>query len=61
MDMPEILNKINLIIIENDYRIPEHKIFVDNILKQKNFYVQYYEAGGWGDYYNNFYEVWKRK
>jgi len=61
MDMPEILNKINLIIIENDYRIPEHKIFVDNILKQMNFYVDYYEAGGWGDYYNNFYEVWKRK
>ena len=61
LDMPEILNNANLIIIENDYRTYEHKICMDNILKKNNFYVHYSEAGGWGDFYNNFYEVWKKK
>lgn len=61
LDMPDILNNINLIIVENDYRIYENKICVDIVLKNNNFYVDYSEAGGWGDFYNNFYEVWKRK
>ena len=61
LDMPEILNGVNLIIIENDYRIYEHKIYMDSVLKNNNFYVDYTEAGGWGDFYNNFYEVWKRR
>ena len=61
LDMPEILNNANLIIIENDYRTYEHKIRMDSILKNNNFYVDYSEAGGWGDFYNNFYEVWKKK
>lgn len=60
MDMPEILNNINLIIMENDYFEIEHKQFVDNILKSNNFYVEYIESGGWGPCYNNFYEVWKK-
>lgn len=61
LDMPEILNNINLIIVENDYRSYEHKIYIDSVLKNNNFYVDYSESGGWGDFYNNFYEVWKRK
>ena len=61
LDMPEILNNINLIIIENDFHISQHKIDMDAIFKANNFYVDYYEAGGWGEFYNNFYEVWKRK
>jgi FkbM family methyltransferase len=60
LDIPEILNNVNLIIIENDYRIYDHKIYMDNILRKNNFYVDYSESGGWGDFYNNFYEVWKR-
>jgi len=60
LDMPEILNNINLIIIENDYRIYEHKKYMDVILKNNGFYVDYSEAGGWGECYNNFYEVWKK-
>jgi len=60
MDMPEILNNIKLIIMENDYHDISHKQYIDNILKNNNFYVEYVEAGGWGPCYNNFYEVWKK-
>ena len=61
MDMPEILKNVNLIIVENDYHDISHKHYVDAILKQHNFYVQYQEAGGWRCFYNNFYEVWKKR
>lgn len=59
-DIPEILNGINLIIMENDYWDINKKQTIDNILHQNNFYVDYVESGGWGPCYNNFYEVWKR-
>lgn len=60
MDMPEILNGVNLIIMENDYYDIHHKEFVDTTLKENNFYNCYREAGGWGCCYNNFFEAWKR-
>ncbi len=60
MDMPEILDNINLIIMENDYHILEQKKYVDNILTKNNFYVDYTENGGWGPCRNNFFEVWKK-
>ncbi len=60
MDMPNILDNINLIIMENDYHNIEHKKYVDNVLKQHNFNRDYTEAGGWGPCYHNFFEVWKR-
>jgi FkbM family methyltransferase len=60
MDMPEILDNINLIIMENDYNDISHKNYIDDIMTKKGFYVDYSEAGGWGCCYNNFYEVWKR-
>ena len=59
-DMPEILNNVNLIIMENDYWNIENKKFVDTILKNNNFYVEYQESGGWGPCFNFFYEVWKK-
>ena len=58
MDMPEILNNINLIIMENDYLDITLKNYVDEILTKNNFIVDYKERGGWGPCYNNFYEVW---
>jgi FkbM family methyltransferase len=61
MDMPEILDNINLIIMENDYHELSKKQYVDDILLQKNFYRDYFETGGWGPCYNNFFEVWKKK
>ena len=60
MDMPELLNNINLIIMENDYHDMSQKHYIDSVLIRNNFYVDYVEAGGWGPCYNNFFEVWKR-
>jgi len=60
LDMPEILDNINLIIMENDYTNIEEKNYIDEILKKNNFYVDYVESGGWGCCYNNFFEVWKK-
>jgi len=59
-DMPQILNNINLIIMENDYWDINHKIFVDTILKAYNFYLDYNQPGGWGPCHNIFYQVWKK-
>ncbi len=59
-DMPEILNGINLIIMENDYWDINHKLEINRVLLENNFYVDYIESGGWGPCYNNFYEVWKK-
>jgi FkbM family methyltransferase len=61
MDMPEILNNINLIIMENDYWDYSKKEYIDKILTENNFYVDYVEGGGWGPCYHNFFEVWKKK
>ena len=60
MDMPEILDNINLIIMENDYHTKEPKEFVNSVLEKNNFVVHYVECGGWGPCYQNFFEVWKR-
>ena len=60
MDMPEILNNVNLIIMENDYLNISHKTYIDEILKKNNFIIDYTEAGGWGPCCNNFFEVWKK-
>lgn len=60
MDMPEILNGINLIIMENDYWDISKKNYIDDTLKNNNFVADYAESGGWGPCSNNFFEVWKR-
>jgi FkbM family methyltransferase len=58
MDMPEILTNIKTIIMENDYWEIEKKEYVDIILKQNHFSVDYSEAGGWGPCQSRFFEVW---
>jgi FkbM family methyltransferase len=60
MDMPEIINNVKLIIMENDYWELSHKKYIDSVLTKNNFYRDYVEGGGWGPCKNNFYEVWKR-
>ena len=60
-DMPELLQNINLIIMENDYWDINKKNFVDNILKSYNFVPDYQEVGGWGPCYDRFFEVWVKK
>jgi hypothetical protein len=66
MDMPEILDNINVIIMENDYWNEDNKKYIDDVLMKNRFYVDYSAplldiyAGYTGPYVNNFYEVWKR-
>ena len=60
MDMPEILDNINLIIMENDYFDITHKEYIDDVLRKNNFYVDYSEGNGWGVCTDYFFEVWKR-
>ena len=57
-DMPDILNNINLIIMENDYQTIEEKNYVDKILMENNFRVDYSQSGGWGHCQSCFFEVW---
>lgn len=59
-DAPEMLESIKLIIVENDYTNPEHKLEVDKIFTNNGFQVVKSVAGGWGQFKENFYEVWKR-
>jgi FkbM family methyltransferase len=61
MDMPEILNNIRLIIMENDYHDIFQKNYVDEVLKTNGFTVDYAERGGWGPCYEKFFEVWIRR
>ena len=59
-DMPEILEDIKLIIMENDYKYINHKNYIDDILIKSGFKVIYCKSGGWGPCTNNFFEVWKK-
>ena len=59
-DMPDMLENIQLIIMENDYHLIEHKEFVDKTLISSGLRRVHWEAGGWGPCFHRFYEVWKR-
>jgi len=64
IDMPEILNNIKLILVENDYLDVNHKKYVDKVLIDNNFIRVYNESCNcWGDklYPGNFYEVWSKQ
>jgi FkbM family methyltransferase len=65
LDMPEILEHVKLIIMENDYRDAQHKKYVDEVLHAHNFNIVYSEAlvgheGQFPHIRNEFYQVWKR-
>ena len=60
IDMPEILDNVKLIIMENDYFEISNKECVDEILTKNNFYREYSEGGGWGPCSDSFFEVWKK-
>ena len=47
--------------MENDYWDINKKNFVDDILLQNGFKVDYRKHGGWGPCFDNFFEVWKNK
>ncbi len=52
-DMPEILDPVKLILVENDYIGLVRKYHMDLTLKKRGFECVYSEA-------NNFYEAWKK-
>ena len=48
--------------MENDYYDISHKNYIDMILQNNQFKVDYAESGGgWGACQDRFYEVWRRK
>ena len=46
--------------MENDYYDINHKNYIDNVLRENNFYVEYSKQGGWGPCSSNFYEAWRK-
>jgi len=64
VDMPEILENINLILVENDYKEVFQKNYVDEILKKNNFYLDYSEyckEARWSIFQNEFFSVWRKR
>ena len=59
-EMPEILDTVVCVIMENDYHDFSQKLFVDEVLCSNAFEVVYCESGGWGPCIDCFYEVWRR-
>jgi FkbM family methyltransferase len=60
LDMPDIINGITKILMENDYHDAEHKKYVDEVLKKNGFSVVFTRSGGWGPCRHNFWEAWVR-
>lgn len=58
-DFPDILTNIKLIIMENDYDDITKKEYIDKQLKLQ-FRQEYFESGGKGPCFANFFEVWRR-
>jgi FkbM family methyltransferase len=61
LDFPEMLNKMKLVIMKNEYYDVFKKIKIENILIDKNFELEYSETGGNCPCYYSYYEVWKPK
>lgn len=59
-DMPEILDNIKLILVENDYFNDEHKKYVDSVLIKNGFYLDYTNCHSENIILDNFYEAWIR-
>lgn len=60
-DFPEILNKMKLVIMKNEYYDAFKKIKIEKILTENNFILEYSETGGNCPCYYSYYEVWKPK
>lgn len=60
-DMPEILEGVSLLLVENDYKTLEQKEWVDSFLRRQNFHAVYKEQGPyWSNCADRFYEVWQK-
>lgn len=63
-DMPEVLDNIEKVFIENDFRDISHKEYVDNILLSRGFQVEYAEdlenGYWWMPCKKDFFQFWKK-
>lgn len=59
-DEPHLLEGLRCVIMENDYKVLEHKHAVDGILLHAGFVRVHFESGGWGPCKAVFFEVWER-
>jgi FkbM family methyltransferase len=64
-DFPEILNGVETILVENDYRSMEHLVWVENLFKTNGFTLRYASPSDEARGYNlpshrNFFQCWKR-
>ena len=60
-DMPEILEGIQIIILENDFLVKEQGDWVHQFLRDHSYVVDYEEAGGFGHYQQCFFQVYVKK
>ena len=60
IDEPELLDDIQLVLMENDYRDIQHKKEVDRILTQKGLHRFFVKQGGWGPCTDFFWEAWRK-
>lgn len=61
VDEPDFFNNFKTIIIENDFKNLDHKLFINNSLLKFNFVNVYREPGGFQPCYGCFYETWIKK
>jgi FkbM family methyltransferase len=59
-DFPEMLEKIKLVIIENDFKDIQHMQYVHSQFTNHGLQLVYNQPGGWGPCYDYFYQVWKK-
>lgn len=59
-DMPETLDGIHTLILENDFMDKGQGDWVHDFLRSKNFKADYELSGGWGHYHHCFFQVWVR-
>lgn len=62
-DFPELLDGVNLVIMENDYRSLDNYNYVANCLSEsgmKKVYMESLLEAAWSPCVRNFFEVWKR-
>lgn len=61
LEFPEIIGKMKLIIMKNEYYDVFKKIKIEKKLLDNNFILEYSETGGNCPCYYSYYEVWKAK
>jgi FkbM family methyltransferase len=61
LDFPQMLEKMKLIIMKNEYYDVFKKIKIEKTLLANNFILEYSETGGNCPCYYSYYELWKAK